>query len=597
MEGKTRKIEPFLMSILAGRFAAITKEMSNTLMRSARSTVINTAKDFSCSITDDQCRIVIIAEGLPIQLAAVNLIPEAVIELFGDDIHPGDVFMNNSPYYGNLHHADVTVTAPVFYKGKLQFFVMDRAHQADIGAPIPTVFLPYAKTIYEEGLHIPCVRVQRNYEDIKDVIRMIKYRIRVSDQWYGDYIAQIGALRVAERRITEMCDKYGVDTLRTFVDEWQEYGKERMIAEIRNLPKGEWEGQVTHDPLPGLIPEGITLKGKVAIDPGEGYIDVDIRDNPDNIPCGFNLSEAATYGAVLTGILYNLDSTIPHNDGAFSRIRIQMREGCIVGKPTFPVGTSVCTTNVVDRLISLIQSTFAKIGPGYGIAEGPSSMTAGSSVVSGNDWRKGGAPYINFLAYPPCGMAMQGHDGWVLFAILAAGGVVYCDSVELDEQRYPLIFDKNEFAIDSLGPGQWDGAPPVDIIYGSRKDPVTIAWVNDSKLFPPKGVQGGLSGRPGNTYKVNIVTGQREEMPIVAATTFMPDERVLSEGPGGAGYGDPLDRDPERVRLRAREGWISLTRARDVYGVILDTSVEQYAVDYGETTRLRDQMRKERNRT
>jgi N-methylhydantoinase B len=86
-------------------------------------------------------------------------------------------------------------------------------------------------------------------------------------------------------------------------------------------------------------------------------------------------------------------------------------------------------------------------------------------------------------------------------------------------------------------------------------------------------------------------------MPIVAALTFMPYERVLSEGPGGAGYGDPLDRDPERVRLRAREGWISLTRARDIYGVVLDTSVEQYAVDHTETTRLRGQMRKERNKT
>jgi N-methylhydantoinase B len=593
MGSKSQKIEPFLMAILSGKFTAITREMSNILMRSGRSTVLNTAKDFSCGITDQQCRIVFIAEGLPIQLAAIHLIPRAVTELFKDDIHPGDIFLNNSPFYGNIHHADFTVCAPVFHKGELRFFIMNRAHQADTGAPIPTVFLPYAKTIFEEGLHFPCLRVQRDYQDHKDVIRMIKYRIRVPDQWYGDYIAQVGSLRIAEKRLIEMCDKYGVDTLLAFVDQWQEYGKERMLAEIRKLPKGEWEGEVTHDPIPDLVPQGIRLRAKIMNDPEQGYITVDIRDNPDNVPCGFNLSEAATIGAVLTGILYNLDPTLPHNDGAFSRIKIEMREGCVVGKPKFPVGTSICTTNICDRLISLVQSIMAKIGPGYGIAEGCSSMTAASSVVSGTDWRRGGAPYINFLAIPPCGPALYGHDGWLTFAVSAAGGAISIDSIEIDEQKYPLLFDKNELAMDSSGAGQWDGAPASDVIYGPRKDPGTIAWVIDEKFFPAKGVRGGLAGRPCDVYKINTKSGRREDLPTMAAITLMPEERLVSEGPGGAGYGDPLDRDPELVKWRVREGWVSLQKAKDVYGVVLDTSHEQYAVDIGETKRLRERLKKE----
>lgn len=592
MENKNQKIEPFLMSILSGRFVAITKEMSNTLMRSGRSTVLNTAKDFSCGITDHQHRIVSIAEGLPIQLAAIHLIPRAVTELFKDDIHPGDIFLNNSPFYGNIHHADFSVCAPVFYKGDLQFFVMNRAHQADTGAPIPTVFLPYAKSVYEEGLHFPCLRVQRDYADIKDVIRMIRYRIRVPDQWYGDYIAQVGSVRIAEKRLKEMCDKYGVETLLAFVDQWQEYGKERMLAEIKKLPKGEWNGEVTHDPIPDLVPQGIKLKAKMAIDPEQGYITVDLRDNPDNIPCGFNLSEAATIGAVLTGIFYNLDPTIPHNDGAFSRIKIEMREGCVVGKPKFPVGTSICTTNVCDRLISLVQSTMAKMGPGYGIAEGCSSMGASSPVISGTDWRRGGAPFINFLALAPCGPALYGHDGWLTFAVAAAGGSVFLDSIEIDELKYPLIFDKNELAMDSAGPGQWDGSPARDLIYGPRKDPVTVAWIVDEKFFPAKGVRSGLSGRPSDVYKFNTESRIREDLPTMAAMAITRDERLVAEDPGGAGYGDPLDRDPELVKLRVREGWASLQRAKDVYGVILDTSREQYSVDYEKTVKLREQLRK-----
>ena len=594
MQKRNNRIEPFLMSILSGRFNAITKEMSNTLMRAGRSTVLNTAKDFGCAITDHQCRAVSIAAGLPIQLAAIHLIPEAVKELFADDIRPGDIFLNNSPYYGNIHHADFTICAPVFYKDELRFFAMNRAHQADTGAPVPTVFLPFAKSIYEEGLHFPCLRVQRDYKDIKDVIRMIRYRIRVPDQWYGDYIAQVGSVRIAEKRLIEMCDKYGVDTLLDFEEQWQEYGRERMKAEIQKLPKGQWQGEVTHDPIPDLVPDGITLHAELVINPDKGRISVDIRDNPDTLPCGFNLSEAATIGAVQTGILYNLDPTIPHNAGAFSRIEIKMRDGGVVGKPTFPAGTSICTTNICDRLISLVQSIFAQLGPGYGIAESSSSMTAASSVISGTDWRRSGASYVNFLALPPCGPATHGHDGWLTFAVASAGGAVSIDSIEIDEQKYPLLFEKNEIAMDSAGPGQWDGAPAADVIFGSRKDPGTYAWVIDEKYFPARGVRGGMPGRPCEVYRINTKTGEKTVLPPMAAMTLSPEERLFSEAQGGAGYGDPLDRDPELVRLRVREGWTSRQKAREIYGVVLDTSVEQFSVDYEETKRLRERIRNEK---
>jgi N-methylhydantoinase B len=594
MENKSQQLEPFLLAILSGRFTAVSKEMANTLARSGRSTVLNTAKDFSCGITDKRCRIVSIAEGLPIHLSAINLIPQVLLELFKDDIHPGDVFLNNSPYYGNTHHGDFSMCAPVFYKGELEYFVINRAHQGDTGAPIPTTFLPHAKTIFEEGLHIPCVRVQRGHKDIEDVIRMIKYRNRIPDLWYGDYLAQVGSLRIAETRLIEMCDRYGVATLRAFIDQWQEYGKERMIAEIKKLPQGEWEGEVCHDPVPGLVPEGIRLKAKIIIDPKEGYITVDLRDNQDNIPCGMNLAESTSIGGSLVGVLYNLDPTIPHNDGAFSRIKILMKDGGVVGKPKFPVGTSVCTTNVCDRLMSLIQSTIAKIGPPYGIAEGCTSMGAASAVISGTDWRRGNVPFMNFLVSPGPGPALYGHDGWLTCGCECVKGGIAIDSIELDEQRNPILFKKYELVTDSGGPGQWDGAPAADVVFGPRHDPGSYSWVVDEKVNPAKGVCGGSAGRPSDVYKINIKTGKKEELSAMDTVTLTPDERLVALHPGGAGYGNPLDRDPELVKSRVREGWVSLQRANDIYGVILDTSGEEYAVNFRETEKRREQLRQER---
>ena len=153
---------------------------------------------------------------------------------------------------------------------------------------------------------------------------------------------------------------------------------------------------------------------------------------------------------------------------------------------------------------------------------------------------------------------------------------LFIDSLELDEQRYPIIFEKNEIVTDSAGPGQWDGAPATDVVYGPRHEPGSYAWVVDEKLNPAKGACGGLGGRPSGVYKINKKTGERVDLPTMATLTFTPDERVVSEAPGGAGYGDPLDRDPELVKLRARSGFISLERAKNIYGVILDTSSELF---------------------
>jgi N-methylhydantoinase B len=115
-------------------------------------------------------------------------------------------------------------------------------------------------------------------------------------------------------------------------------------------------------------------------------------------------------------------------------------------------------------------------------------------------------------------------------------------------------------------------------------------------MHPAKGVCGGLAGRPSDVYKINIKTGKREDLPTMATVTLTPEERLVSEAPGGAGYGNPLDRDPELVKLRVREEKVSLQRARDIYGVVLDTSNKQCVVDYKETQRLREQLRKKQNK-
>jgi len=594
MQQNKKAIEPFLLALLARRFDTITKEMTNTLLRSARSGVVNTGRDFSCAIIDNDCRAVSVAVASPSHTGAAGDQIRIIKELFGDDIHPGDCFINTCSYYGNTHNGDFTIFAPVFYQGKCLFYTLSRAHQADIGAPIPSSYLAYAKTIYEEGLQLPCVRIQRDYRDIDDIVRICKIRIRVPEQWYGDYLAQIGSVRTGERRLIELCEKYGLDDVMAFLDEWQDYGVRRMIEEIRKLPKTVLEGEVFHDPVPDVAPEGIPIRVKMRIDPEEGLITVDLRDNIDNLPGGFNLSEATVRASTLIGILHNIDPGIPHNEGAFSRIRIEAREGSVVGIPKYPVGTGLATTNVADRLTSLMDSIFSQLGFPHGVAEGSTGFVS-CPVVSGTDWRYENAPYVNQLMVLGGGPGLYGHDGWQTYGVAQDNGVLHQDSVEIDEQKYPVVFDKMELATDSGGDGQWRGAPALDVVMGPSQDEATICYFNDQHFFPAKGVLGGANARPSNVVRYNIETKEMSELPQISDQVFQPNERLVVYNTTGGGYGDPLDRDPERVRRDVREEFVSIERARDVYGVILDTQTERYTVDQEATKKLRTRLRNERS--
>ena len=162
-------LDPVIFATLANRLDGIVREAMQVCLQSARSSVIQ-ARDLSASICDSKVRLVSIAQGVPIHVLTSNMSIAPILEFF-DDIAPGDCFINNTPFLGCAHHADYSFCTPVFHGDKIMFWVMLRAHQADTGAPLPTVYLPFAKDVYEEGIHWPCVRVQRDYKDLADVVR------------------------------------------------------------------------------------------------------------------------------------------------------------------------------------------------------------------------------------------------------------------------------------------------------------------------------------------------------------------------------------------------------------------------------------------
>ncbi len=568
MSTQRKPLDQVVIAVLANRLDSIVREMTNTLFRTGRSAILNTAKDFSCSIITADNQLLSSADGLPIHVLGGGRQTQSMQE-FHPDLAAGDAFLHNDPYLGNTHTADHTILVPVFVGGLRLFTVAAKAHQADCGNSDPSTYMPFAKDVYQEGgLNFPCVRIQRDYQDVQDIIRMCRRRIRVPEVWYGDYLAALGAARIGERRLKALVDRYGADTIGEFVHEWLDYSERRMTHAIRALPAGRLIAEGRHDTLPGL-PDGIPVKVIIEVKPAEGIVEVDLRENIDCVPVGVNLSQTCATAGALIGVLNCIDPGVPRNEGSFRRIRILLRENCVVGIPRFPACTSMATSNVTNRLINATQRAFSMLGDGHGLAEGAASMGAGFGVVSGNDRRHGGAPFVNQLVIgnnggpgsPVC-------DGWVTYCMPDAAASVMVDSVEIIEQKYPLLIRSLRLVEDSGGAGRQRGGPAGEITYGPLHDPMTVAYFAEMHEDPPKGTHGGGPGSASAVYKVHR-DGREEPIPPIGLVELQPGEFIRGFEAGGGGYGDPLTRDPERVRHDVMEGWVSLAQAKDVYGILL----------------------------
>lgn len=581
----TREFDPVKLSVLANAFDGIVREMTSGLLRSARSSVINTARDFSCAVLTADNQLLAAAEGVPVHVFGAGPLGEDMVELH-KDIREGDAFLHNDPYMGNSHAADHVILVPIFIQGRHLFTAVTKAHQADCGNSLPTTFFATARDVYEEGaLIFPCVRIQRDYTDIDDIIRMCRSRIRVPDQWYGDYLASVGASRIAERRIHELAEKFGVDDLVDFVDAWFDYSERLTASAIEKLPEYVLHGTSAHDPFPGTGPEGVQLQATLEVKPKQGKVVIDLRDNPDNLPNGLNLTKATATGAALAGILSGIPENLPSNAGTFRRVEVLLRDGCAVGVPKHPYSCSSGTTNLADRVVNIVQAAFSQIDDGYGTAEGAAGQAPAKSVISGTDERNGN-PYVNqILVGGVGGPATPYVDGWPTYQRPVCGALLYHDSVEVDEQRYPILIHERTLVANSGGAGRQRGGLATRVTMEPRGESVTLTYGIEGKINPPKGVRGGHDGAEPSAWVEDLTSGERREIPVVGRYDLQSGEKVVSITPGGGGYGDPLERDVLAVLDDYRESRVTLEAAAAHYGVVITGG----AIDEAATAKTREE--------
>ena len=589
------ELDPVQLLVMANRVDGITREMTNTLIRTGRSTNM-VARDFSCSIADSHHNLLAAPEGLPVHVFGTSLIAESMADLH-PEFREGDAFLHNDPYLGGSHPADHTIVVPVFVDGVHIFTVCVKAHLADIGNALPSTYIPNARDVYEEGaLIFPCVRIQEDYTDVGDIIRMCQKRIRAPEIWYGDYLGMIAAARVGEQRLKEFCQKFGVDTVRRFDQQWLDYSERLTDEAIRRLPAGRVTARTTVDAFPNL-PEGLNIKAEIDVDPQAGRVTVDLRDNPDCTPTGLNLSRSTATNAAIAGVLVVLNSEpgarsdlVPQNAGAFRRFTVLLRENCAVGIALHPTSCSMATTTVASRTQGMIFAAFGRLQDGIGLAEAACGQGPFMGVVSGHH-RNRGEPYmLQLFSGTAGGPGSAKTDGWLSINSAGAGGLLYIDETEVVEQKYPFIVFEKKVRPDSEGAGRQRGAPGNICIYGPRWDPLEVHYSMDGMHHPAQGVQGGGSAQGSAAFLIHA-DGTHEPLPNIAGEQRVEvGQRILSLSDGGGGYGHPHHRDPRRVLADVVAGFVSPARARDTYAVALGgdpARVETLEVDDAATDALR----------
>ncbi|CCH28408.1 hydantoinase B/oxoprolinase family protein [Actinosynnema sp. NPDC047251] len=586
MTGTTAVRDGAALAVLSHRFEAIVRRMSTTLARSGRSGVLNTARDFSCCVLTAAGDVLMTGQSPPIHvMGGPDLQARSMLE-FHPDVRAGDAFLHNSPYHGNTHAADHSILVPVVDDaGVHRFTVLAKAHQADCGNSVPTTYMAGARDVYEEGaLIFPVVKVQEDYLDRADVLRMCEMRIRVPHQWRGDYLAVLGSARIGERALVGLAEEVGWDELDAFAADWLDYSESRMAAAIAGLPAGRVVTTTRHDPFPG-VPDGVPVRAEVSVDPVDRVIEIDLRDNPDCVPSGLNLSEASSRTAALIGVFNSIDHTVPHNQGSFRRVRVRLRENCVVGIPRHPVSCSVATTNLANRLGNLVQRAMADLGEGIGLAEVGTGMSPSEAVVSGVDTRNGAEPFVNQIFIGTNGGAGgPAGDGWLTMDDLGSGGTLLLDSVEIDELKQPIVIHERRLARDTEGAGRHRGAPGLHVEYGPVGCELEAIYANDGAINPMLGARGGLPGARSAQHKRDRA-GELVELDSCGPVRVVEGERLVARTSGGGGYGPPHTRDPELVAKDVREGWVGAVRAHHVYRVVLD---DHGQVDAAATAHLRD---------
>jgi len=577
-------MDPITLEVVQESFVSIVREMRANLIRTAYSSILYEARDFSCVIMDPKGQLIAQAEDNPSHVFPIPWSVKLMFERFGKDIKPGDIFLHNDPYTGGTHLNDVALIFPVFSEGKLSFFPVIRAHWGDVGGMTPGSLSGGSKEIFQEGIRIPILRVYEGGRPNHGVLDLLFSNMRVPYEREGDFQAIIGTCRIAEKRIRELLGKYGKEVVEECAETALHQSEQRMRRAISAIPAGTYTYESYLD-CSGDSLEPVIVKTKIKVE--RDALTIDFTGSSPQTKGPLNAGPAVAPTGAFIIFKSFLDPDGPINHGAFRPIHFINPEGTVVNaRYPVPCGGFSEVRRCVE---SAVMGALAKAIPDR--VTGDIKGTANHVYISGTD-PQSGETFI-FYEYPAGGTgAFNEEDGNNAVRSFTEGDFGSIQPVESIENLFPLRVEKCELREDSGGDGKTRGGLGLRREIKVLTEEASLSVLSDKNIIPPFGVLGGFSGAP-NRFTV-IRKGQSiPPSQFPGKVTRFPLERgdvVVMESSGGGGHGDPLNRPPEKIRKDLKEGFVTEEKAKTRYGVILKGN----EIDLKKTNRLRETLQKER---
>jgi len=572
----TMKFDPITLEILWRRLISIVDEADSSVARTAFSSLLRDAHDYTCMFTDKKGRE--LAQGsfaTPGQSGAMALgIKKIISNLSVDNWRQGDIFITNDPWALAGHLNDVCVMSPIYYKNNLVAFTACVFHHSDIGGRVSSD----NHDVFEDGLFIPLVKLYDEGILNEPVMEMIRWNVRTPEEVTGDIRSQIAANHVCSEKICQMLEETGLENIDELADDIMGLTEKSIRNEIERIPDGIYRGE-------GIIEQkegkgDVTIKAAVEIK-GDDVI-VDLDGSSPQVDWGGNVVFNFTYAYVFMAIKSMFDPQMPNNDGCARPITMKAPEGSVVNC-RFPAAVAA-RMQIGHFLTEIIYRALAEVRPENVIA-GSGGTPATMNVFYGK--RNDNSPWHSVIIRGGGMGASHKEDGHYVSIFPANGANTPVETLESDT---PLIVEKRELLTDSGGPGKFKGGLGRRVILRVPDDdyapsgPVNLGIQSGRFRYPAKGLFGGGDGSRAQ-FLVNDVAGDPYGL-----TQLKSGDIITMDAAGGGGYGDPVERDAEMVMKDVLNGYVSLEGAREDYGVAIDP--ETMKVDIDETERLRGSLKK-----
>ena len=549
--------DPVRLELIKNAIGSVVDEMVLTIIRIAYSSIMKDTMDLSSAFCDRRGRMIAQGLSLPLHLGSVPDAMDAVIAKYGDTLDPGDIVILNDPYQGGMHLPDIFMFKPVFVGERLLGYAMLVAHHNDMGGRVPGSSAADSTEIFQEGLRIPILKLYERGQPNQTLMDMIAINVRIPDVVLGDLQAQVAACRIAERGMTELAQRHGVDVLEGYFEELLDYSEREARRTIRSIPDGVYRFVDRLDDDGVNMDQPVTVAVAVHVQGDE--LTVDMTGTSPQVRGAINSTLSFAKSAVYFAVRSIMGSDAPNNAGFFRPIHVKAPLGCLVN-PRSPAAVAARGISGF-RLIDAMFGALAQAVPHAVRAAGEGGTTSYSFGCYDAEGR------FSLFREAVMGAWGGGHRREGIDGVANPAANIANAPIEMVENSAPIRIERYELVPDSGGPGEWRGGMSVMRQLRFLGERATLQLRSDRRNNRPYGLSGGGHGQPSNNLLED--NGVWSQLPTKFTRPLAKGQAIRHTTAGAGGYGDPLRRDPAVVLDDVRNGKVTPEAALGDYGVVV----------------------------